>query len=165
MGSFAYTIAAEGTVNLYPGMHQPPTTGFNCVNFLASLCDTLTIFGTSVTDFLDESAQAAGFEYHYYETQIPNERKPRSLLETFHDSDVSVKQQMSHDFMAERDYYLKRSSCTCRDEYAGVIFLIPSKLRPLSSSIKLIKHEESTKVTSPGGFDAVKQLFEKFKKN
>ncbi len=83
MGSFAYTIAAEGTVNLYPGMHQPPTTGFNCVNFGASLCDTLTIFGTSVTDFLDESAQAAGFECHYYDTQIPNERKPRSLLEIF----------------------------------------------------------------------------------
>ena len=68
-----------------------------------------------------------------------------------------------HNFTEERSFYLRRSTCACRDGYTGVIFLHASKLRPLPPSLEILKHDEASKSSSPGGAEAVKLLFQQFK--
>lgn len=162
MGSFGTNFTADGTVNLYPSLHHPATTGFTLANLLGSLCDTLTLFGFSLSDSLDDIALEAGYMYHYY----PDRRKRSRKLFTA-EGDVLNEQktpQWHHDFKGERKFYQERSLCTCKDGFAGVYFLDVNKMRPLPPSVKLIKHDETTKGTSPGGMEAVKQLFQQMKK-
>ena len=101
-----------------------------------------------MSDSLDKKAKNAGFEYHYYPDETP--AGPPDA-------------RYRHNFTEERSFYLKRSTCTCRDGYTGVIFLDASKMRPLPPSLEILKHDEATKGSSPGGSAAVKQLFEQFK--
>ena len=149
MSTFFDVTPVEGKLDLYPEVHYAPTTGFSSVNFLANVCDTVTVFGTSLSDSLDKKVRDAGFLYHYYPSD---------------DASAGVPDKMyHHNFTEERSFYLKRSTCACRDGYTGVIFLDASKLRPLPPSFEILKHDENAKGSSPGGADAVKRLFEQFK--
>ena len=155
-------ITLNGELNLYPEVHYTPSTGFSSVNFLANVCDTVTVFGTSLSTSLDKNTEEAGYGYHYYPSENasagPKKRLSRRRLQ-----DGEVRSKYFHNFMEERYYYLKRSTCACHDGYAGVIFLDASKLRPLPPSLEILKHDEATKSSSPGGAHAVKRLFQQFK--
>jgi hypothetical protein len=160
--TFLDRVSKDRKVNFYPDMPYSPTSGFSSANFLASVCDTVTVFGTSLSKSLDKSAKDAGFTYHYYHE---NERLARleALAGTSGLQQAPDIKNYKHNFTAERSFFLERSTCACRDGYAGVIFLDANKLRPLPPSFDIRKHDEVTKGSSPGGADAVKRLFQQFK--
>lgn len=142
---------ANGT-RKYPELNHYATTGFLSTNFLASICDTLVLFGTSVSDSLDASAQGAGYNYHFYPGLGGTGFYP-----------YARRLQEWHDFVEERNFFLKRSNCACRDGYTGVIYLDVYKMRPIPQSSKPVKYDESIGEASPGGLDEVAQLFRKLK--